>query len=49
MKKIEMKKDQKSALIKGTERVLSGAANFFVIPLCFGALYEVKVPQKLQK
>jgi hypothetical protein len=49
MKKQKTKKDLESALIKGTERTLSGAANFFMIPLCCGALYEIKAPKKLVK
>ena len=42
MKKTEVKKDQKSALIKGTERALSEAANFFMIPMCTGVSGKIK-------
>ena len=49
MKKNEVRKEQKSATIKGTERVLTEAANFFIIPMCTGMLYEIKVPKKLVK
>ncbi len=43
------KAEEKSALVKGTEKTLSGVANFFAGILCTGNLYEVKVPKKLQK
>lgn len=49
MKNAEVKKMEKSALVRGTEKLLSGTANFFAGILCLGALYEVKVPKQLQK
>ena len=49
MKNVEVKKTEKTALVRGTEKTLSGVANFFAGILCLGNLYEVKVPKQLQK
>ncbi len=49
MKNAEVKKMETKALVRGTEKALSGVAEFFAGILCTGSLYEVKVPKKLQK
>jgi hypothetical protein len=50
MKRTEqVKSSAKSAMVKKAEGFLAGTANFFMIPLCGGLLYEIKVPKKLIK
>ncbi len=45
MKKAEVKK----GLVKSSEHALLKVADFFGGTLCAGLLYEIKVPEKLQK